>query len=82
MLLFAFFAKFSSRKILYVPELYDISRIPDFRGSTMRDVINKAATLGIKVIVKGSGIAYDQVPEPGTPVEDVQVVEVRFKPGL
>ena len=75
-------AKFSSRKILYMPELYDISRIPDFRGSTMRDVINKAATLGIKVIVKGSGIAYDQVPEPGTPVEDVQVVEVRFKPGL
>lgn len=71
-----------SKNVTFVPEIYDLSRVPDFRGSTMRDVINKASTLGIKVILKGSGIAYDQVPEPGTPIEDVRVVEVRFKQGL
>jgi hypothetical protein len=46
----------------------------------MRDVLNKAKMLGIKVILKGSGIAYDQIPQPGTLIEDVQVVEVHFKP--
>ena len=41
------------------------ARVPNFRGKTVRDVIQESAALGIPIEFTGSGIARAQIPEPG-----------------
>ena len=40
-------------------------RVPNFRGKTLRDVIEESSALGIPVEFKGGGIAQAQIPEAG-----------------
>jgi hypothetical protein len=42
---------------------------PDLRGLDMREAVSRAASLGRRPEVRGSGRVVDQVPAPGTPVE-------------
>jgi cell division protein FtsI (penicillin-binding protein 3) len=58
----------------------DISgpRVPNFRGKTLRDVIEESAALGIPVEFKGGGIAQAQVPEAGAVLPAGQSVRVQF----
>ena len=53
-------------------------RVPDFRGKTMRDVIEQSAELGIPVEFRGGGIAQAQIPEAGAVLPLGQSVRVQF----
>jgi cell division protein FtsI (penicillin-binding protein 3) len=53
-------------------------RVPNFRGKTLRDVIEESAALGIPVEFKGGGIAQAQVPEAGEVLPVGQSVRVQF----
>lgn len=54
--------------------------IPDLRGLGVRDVLRRARGLGVEVVVKGSGLAAEQSPAPGTPLENQRLLTVTFKP--
>jgi cell division protein FtsI (penicillin-binding protein 3) len=54
--------------------------IPDFRGLGMREVANRGRTLGLKVLLKGSGLAISQQPSPGAPLKGISKVRVTFSP--
>ena len=53
-------------------------RVPNFRGETVRNVIEQAAALGIPVEFTGSGIARAQAPEPGAILPSGRRVRVQF----
>jgi cell division protein FtsI (penicillin-binding protein 3) len=53
-------------------------RVPNFRGKTVRNVIEQAAALGIPVEFSGSGIARAQAPEPGAILPSGRRVRVQF----
>jgi len=54
--------------------------LPDFRGLGMRDVLKKGRSLGLKVLLVGTGLAVKQAPTPGTPLNRVSTVKVKFRP--
>jgi hypothetical protein len=53
-------------------------RVPNFRGKTLRDVIEESSALGIPVEFKGGGIAQTQNPEAGAVLPLGQSVRVQF----
>ena len=52
--------------------------VPDFTGTALRSVVEKAATSGLRVETLGSGLAHDQAPAAGTMVPSGTEVIVRF----
>jgi hypothetical protein len=54
--------------------------LPDFRGQTMREVLRGGRSLGVNVLVDGTGLAVAQKPEPGSPLNKVTQVSVSFRP--
>ncbi len=68
----------NSRKVIQGPEEENI--LPDFRGLTMREVLRAGTSLGLEINLKGTGLAVDQVPKPGTYLEEIKSVMVSFKP--
>jgi len=54
--------------------------IPNLIGLGVRDVLKKAKQLGLSVVIKGSGMVVEQVPEPGTPLKRDRVLTVTFQP--
>ena len=53
-------------------------RVPNFQGETVRNVIERAAALGIPVEFTGSGLARAQYPEPGAILPSGEQVRVQF----
>ena len=53
-------------------------RVPDFRGKTLRDVIEETSALGIPLEFQGGGIAQRQAPEAGSVLPAGQSVRVQF----
>jgi hypothetical protein len=54
--------------------------LPDFKGQTMREVLRNGRSLGVNVLVEGTGLAVSQHPEPGSPLNKVARVSVSFRP--
>jgi len=54
--------------------------LPDFKGMGMREVLKRGRSLGLKVCLEGSGLAVNQKPEAGSPINKVQTVKVSFNP--
>ena len=52
--------------------------LPDFKGMGMREVLKRGRALGLKVSLKGSGLAVKQQPEAGSPLNAVNSVSVSF----
>ena len=52
--------------------------VPDFRGKSMRDVVEESSADGIEVTVEGSGVARAQVPQPGSPLRRGERIRVVF----
>jgi len=48
----------------------------------MREVLKKGRVLGLKVVLEGTGLAVNQNPIPGSPLEDITVVQVNFRPPI
>ncbi len=53
--------------------------VPDFRGKTVREVVEESSESGLPVLVAGSGIAQAQSPLPGTPLTSATRVRVQFR---
>jgi cell division protein FtsI (penicillin-binding protein 3) len=56
------------------------NQLPDFSGQSMREVLRGGESLGLKVVLEGTGLAFKQVPEPGSPLTQVSEVKVSFRP--
>jgi cell division protein FtsI (penicillin-binding protein 3) len=52
--------------------------VPAFHGSALREVVEQATGMGLKVQTVGSGLAQDQVPAAGTMVPPGTEIVVRF----
>ncbi len=54
-------------------------RVPELRGLGIADVAARAAKLGVRLEVVGSGLAFEQSPAPGAALAD-GVLRVSFRP--
>jgi len=54
------------------------SKTPDFRGMTLRAVLEESAAQGLPVQVQGNGLARYQEPPPGTPLPPRASIHVQF----
>lgn len=52
--------------------------VPDFRGKSLRDVMETASADGIEVMIEGSGIARAQLPLPGEPLRRGERIRIVF----
>jgi len=52
--------------------------VPDFRGKSMRDVVEESSARGIDVMIEGSGVARAQVPLPGSPLRQGEQIRIVF----
>ena len=53
-------------------------KVPNFRGKTMRAVVEQASAMGLPVLLDGSGIARAQIPAPGSVLPAGERVRVEF----
>jgi cell division protein FtsI (penicillin-binding protein 3) len=53
-------------------------RVPNFRGKTMRAVVEEASSMGLPVSVNGSGVACAQMPAAGSVLHEGERVRVQF----
>jgi cell division protein FtsI (penicillin-binding protein 3) len=53
-------------------------QVPNFRGMTMRAVLEEAAAKGLRIVPNGSGIAGIQDPPPGAPLRENAPIRVVF----
>jgi cell division protein FtsI (penicillin-binding protein 3) len=56
--------------------------IPDFSGQTIRQVLQKGDSLGLEVVIDGTGMAVMQSPEAGTSLEGITSIKVTFRPAV
>ena len=54
--------------------------VPDIRGLPMRDAMLRLYSLGLKIVIEGTGIAVSQSPEPGIHVDVGSAIKVVFRP--
>jgi len=54
--------------------------LPDFSGQSMRQVLSDGRALGLNVVLEGTGLAVRQIPRPGSPLQKITSVKVRFSP--
>jgi cell division protein FtsI (penicillin-binding protein 3) len=52
--------------------------VPDFRGKSMRSVVEEASAHGIEVMIEGSGVARAQLPLPGKPLRPGERIRIVF----
>jgi cell division protein FtsI (penicillin-binding protein 3) len=53
-------------------------KVPNFRGKTMRAVVEEASAQGVSVLLDGSGIARMQQPPPGSVLHPGERIRVQF----
>jgi cell division protein FtsI (penicillin-binding protein 3) len=53
-------------------------QVPNFRGMTMRAVLEQAAAKGLRILPDGSGVASVQDPPPGSPLREGERIRVVF----
>jgi cell division protein FtsI (penicillin-binding protein 3) len=53
-------------------------KVPDFRGKSVRNVVELASAEGIPVTIQGSGVARAQVPAAGRPMVPGEKIRVVF----
>jgi hypothetical protein len=61
-----------------VTPVYEGPTVPDFRGKSMRDVVEESSASGIDVMIEGSGVARAQVPLPGSPLRPGEQIRIVF----
>jgi cell division protein FtsI (penicillin-binding protein 3) len=60
------------------PILFAGPVVPDFRGKSIRDVMQTASSDGIEVMIEGSGLARAQLPLPGQPLRRGERIRIVF----
>lgn len=67
---------------LVIPSLLALNTAPatpDFRGKTVREVIQESSESGVPISLEGRGVARAQWPKPGAPLPEGTKVRVRFR---
>lgn len=67
---------------LVIPSLLAMNTAPatpDFRGKTVREVIQESSESGVPISLEGRGVARAQWPKPGAPLPQGAKVRVRFR---
>ncbi|HTA43674.1 MAG TPA: penicillin-binding protein [Bryobacteraceae bacterium] len=67
-----------SEPLAAVPKPPTGPTVPDFRGKSMRSVVEESAASGIDVMIEGSGVARAQVPLPGSPLRRGEQIRIVF----
>jgi cell division protein FtsI (penicillin-binding protein 3) len=62
-----------------IPLRFKAGVVPDFRGLSMREVLREGRWLGLQIVPEGSGLAFQQVPLPGSPLTKNEIL-VSFRP--
>ena len=52
--------------------------VPDFRGKSMRYVMEESSASGLDVMIEGSGVARAQAPLPGSPLRPGERIRIVF----
>jgi len=60
-------------------EMSDESRVPDFKGLTIREALKRAKSKSIELQVSGSGWAVSQTPPPGAVLGDERLCKIVFE---
>ena len=60
----------------------DSGLMPDFSGKSMREVLKGGRDLGLRVVLQGTGLAFQQTPAPGISLNNIKIVKVSFKPPI
>ena len=60
------------------PGIPDGPKVPNFRGKTMRAVLEQATTMGLSIMPAGSGVARGQMPPPGSVLHPGERIRVQF----
>lgn len=60
-------------------EINDESRMPDFKGLTIREALKMARSRSIELRVSGSGWATQQFPQPGSEPGEDRLCKVIFE---
>ncbi len=64
------------------PALVEKGLLPDFKGMGMREVLKQSRELGLKVSLKGSGLAVEQEPAAGSVMQQTKGLIVHFRPPM
>jgi cell division protein FtsI (penicillin-binding protein 3) len=64
--------------VINVPKPPPGPTVPDFRGKSMRDVVEESYATGIDVRIEGTGVARAQVPLPGSPLRRGEQIRIVF----
>lgn len=54
--------------------------VPDLQGKSMKEVAGILSGLGLHLNPEGTGLAYQQTPEPGKKVSPGSTIQVKFQP--
>jgi cell division protein FtsI (penicillin-binding protein 3) len=54
-------------------------RVPDWRGKTVREVIQEASEANLPVTIEGTGVARQQFPRPGDALTEGSKIKVVFR---
>jgi cell division protein FtsI (penicillin-binding protein 3) len=57
-------------------------RTPDLLGENMADALSRLAAVGLRPMFLGTGVAAEQIPGPGEPVDAGGFVQINFQPAL
>ena len=60
-------------------QMDDDSRMPDFKGLTIREALKQAKARSIELQVSGSGWAVSQTPVPGSVLGDARLCKITFE---
>jgi len=66
----------------FLPDQSVVTRgpsVPDFRGKTLRDVLQESTAAGVAVEPSGEGLAFSQDPAPGASLPPRSTVRVSFR---
>jgi cell division protein FtsI (penicillin-binding protein 3) len=61
------------------PDIRNKPSVPDFRGKSMRDVVEESSAEGLDVTIEGSGVARAQLPLPGSPLRTGEKIRIVFR---
>jgi hypothetical protein len=64
---------------LVTPAVLNGQIVPNFRGKTVREVIEQSSESGMPVFIEGTGIAHRQSPLPGAILPEGSKVKVQFR---
>ena len=69
-----------SKTVTKRPQRIKEGLLPDFKGLGMREVLKTGKSLGLQVVLEGSGLAVEQEPAPGKSLKKMKILRVNFKP--